>query len=64
VNSSPPTLLVRLDLKQPPISLVLAGSWEDEQRIRFALTRPATRRRVLAAFAAALDDLAEGRRAA
>lgn len=64
VRRDPPTLIVRLDLEQPPTSLVVAGNREDEQRIRVALTRPATRRRVLAAVAAALDDLAAGRRAA
>ena len=59
VSRDPPTLLVRLDLEQPPTSLVLCASWEDEQRIRVALSHPSTRRRIIEAVAAALDQLTQ-----
>jgi hypothetical protein len=59
-----PALLLRVDLEEIPLAILLASSAEDEERIRVAMTRPATRQRILAAVAAALDDLAAGRRAA
>lgn len=54
-----PLLLVRLELEELPLALVLASSAEDERRLRHWLAAPAVRRRVLAAVEDALDELRE-----
>jgi hypothetical protein len=54
-----PALLVRLELEERPRALVLAASAEDEARLRVWLTRPAVRRRLLAALEDVLNLLEE-----
>jgi hypothetical protein len=63
VKGSPPTLLVRVKLEERPRAIILAATAEDEERLRVTLSRPAARRRLLAAVEHALDDLARRRAA-
>jgi hypothetical protein len=63
VNEGPPILLVRVELEQPPVSIIVASTAEDEERLRVWLASPAARRHILRAVEDALDGLA-GRRAA
>jgi hypothetical protein len=58
-----PLLLVRVELEELPLAVVLASSAEDEARLRAWLAQPAARRRLLDAVEHALDELT-GRRAA
>ena len=61
--NAPPILLVRVELEELPVSILLAGSYEDEQRLRVWLSSPGTRRIVLEAVEDALDELADRRAA-
>lgn len=58
-----PVLLVRVELEELPVAIVLATSHEDERRLRMWLADPRTRSRVLEAVEDALDDVAERRAA-
>jgi hypothetical protein len=64
VKSAPPILLVRVELEELPVSIILASSAEDEARLHAWLSGPLARRHVLRAVEDALDDLTGGRRAA
>lgn len=63
MKASAPILLVRIKLEELPVAIVLASTWEDEQRLRAWLASPVSRHPVLRAVEDALDDLT-GRRAA
>jgi len=62
VNGAP-LLVVRVELEELPVAIVIATSEEDEQRLRVWLSTPAARRHVLQAVEDALDALAERRAA-
>ncbi len=57
--SAPPILLVRVELEQLPVSIVIAASAEDETRLRGRLESRGARRSVIQAVEDALDELAQ-----
>ena len=61
--SAPPILLVRVELEELPVAIVIASTAEDEARLRAWLCSPAARRHVLRSVKDVLDDVA-GTRAA
>lgn len=63
MNVGAPILLVRVELEELPVSIVLASTAEDENRLRVWLSNPAARLHVLRAVEDALDQLAERRAA-
>ena len=64
MSAGPPILLVRVELEELPVSVVVAATAEDEQRLRLWLQSPGARRSIVDAIADCLDDLAGGERAA
>jgi hypothetical protein len=57
-DRQPPLLLVRLELEELPVVVIVATTAGDEARLRHWLTSSSTRRRLFECLADALDELA------
>ena len=63
MSTAPPILVIRVEFEQVPVSVIVAASEADEQRLLSWLTNPAARSRIVRAVEDALDGLAQRRAA-